>query len=217
MKSEEKKIEEVLPQALYQISSLITFSDYEEAIKTIAEGKYGVLSEKLKKVCIRMNNIGFEKALMELKKETNSNNLETVIEILLTGYETGEDISSSLVKTADSIMSKTLMEKQQAATTIVQKYTILLSSALIVPLLLGITISLAFAVNTSGLFNISEAAKGSLLSIAITADYVYIVINSLISSIFLTRISNESNLLKYLPIVIISLLVFTLGKSIKVL
>ncbi len=214
---EEKEIRKHLPQAIYQTASMVTFADYEETVKAVAESGYGALSKEFEKISKSIKNNGFESSMKQAINRTNSKELREFLEILLTGYETGEDIHNALIKTADSILSKKVIEEQQAASTLIQKYTIILSSAFIVPMLLGVVVSLVKGINMAGLFEISAQLKKEALSLMITADYAYVAANYLISTVFAAVLGNEKNLLKYLPLVIIPIAVFTLAKGIRIL
>jgi hypothetical protein len=156
-------------------------------------------------------------------KRNNSRILERSLNIIVMGYSTGADISQSLKEVAEDLSKTYDSHRQRAASLTVEKYTLLFAGAIIVPAILGTMTSLVGSFDLSGLsdfgLGVEKQLKESILSNSLAGNQVYIVVYSLMASIFVALQENkiEKSLIYVSILIPASYLIFSFFSSVKVL
>jgi len=198
---EEKKnreIERHIVEALYQASSISSYTNFENVLKSIAESDYGVLSSEFGKVHNEIKKgESADNALEKMAKRNSSAVLKRAVSILVSGYRTGMDLSDALREAAEDIGKTMEIYRENRASMTVEKYTILFAGGFIVPLILGSMISLVGSLDLSSLyeFGVGSSQSREVLSNAVLGNQIYVVIYSIMASLFVayqeSRIENS--------------------------
>ena len=187
-----KEIECYLAEALYRASSLSSYTSFENILKAIGESGYGALSEEFRKAHTEVRGgESMDTALERIAKRNESRILKRTIDILVNGYRTGMDLSEALKETAEDAEKILEIERENNASMIVEKYTILFAGGVIVPLILGTMIALVSGLDLSSLSEFGVQANDGVLQNAILGNQVYVVIYSIIASLFIAFQENK--------------------------
>jgi len=180
-----REIEENLVGALYQASSLASYTNFENIIKALAESE-GSLGFEFRKVYNEIKaGESADTALEKMAKRNSSPILKRAAGILASGYRTGMDLSSSLREVAEDAEKVLEIERENRASITVEKYTMLFAGGVIVPLILGTMISLSSSLDLSSLseFGFGNSSK-EIISNAALGNQIYIIIYSFMASLF---------------------------------
>jgi len=176
-----KEIEKELIKKLYKISSLIDVLNFDSIFEEISDRT--ILGKEFHKIQNQTSSgMSTVKSLEISKNEIKNKYYSNAIDILINIYETGSDGSEILLELAEKITKEQLIEKEKQTNLLIQKYT-LISSIFIVPIILGSMISVISNLNFSFLENTQQ--------ISINANYIYIVLNATITSLFLGKLENS--------------------------
>lgn len=212
--------EELLSDLLLEASVFCDESSMEQTIKKIALADFELLSKDFKRAQIEIKNgASIDQALKRIKELNQSKIYSRVIELFLQGYESGAKISQTLKETAEDLLKTKAILKERQAVMIVTKYTLILSSGIIVPAVLGLITGLVSGLNFYSMGDIGIGANAQtrklLFENAIMGTNIYILEYSLISSFFLaTQEGNKKNFWIYALILApISIIIFTIAKN----
>jgi len=218
--TEEKKdrrVEKHLAEAIYHAASLAGCTSFENVLKALAESDYGVLSGEFKKAynAVRSGE-SVELALEKMAKRNSSKMLNRTVNIMLSGYRTGIDLSKALREAAEDIEKTLAIDRENSASIVVEKYTILFAGGIIVPLILGAMISLVGSIDLSSLqeFGMGGQSKETLEN-AVFGNQIYVAIYSIIASIFVAYQENriENSLVYILFLLPVSLVLFNIARA----
>ncbi|MFH0970971.1 MAG: type II secretion system F family protein [Candidatus Micrarchaeota archaeon] len=134
----QKKIDEELPEVLFQVAAFPRNTPMEKIIGSVAE-KNSVLGTEFRKAG-NLIKAGFaiNEALLEIAGKNDSILLKRSISLILDAYESGGEISFALNEIAQDISEMHSLQKQNAAAFSTQKYTLLAGVAVLIPLILGL-------------------------------------------------------------------------------
>ena len=212
--------EELLSDLLLEASVFCDESSMEQTIKKIAEQDFELISLDFKRAYIEIKNgASIETALNRIKALNKSRAYTRVIDLFIQGYLSGASISDTLKETAEDLLETKAILKERQAVMIVTKYTLILSSGLIVPAVLGLIVGLVTGLNFYSMgeigLGVSVETRKALFEMAILGTSVYIFEYSLLSSFFLAlQEGNKKNFWIYALILTpISTIIFTLAKT----
>ncbi|GEM_PF-3352485 len=144
-----KEIEERIPAALLDVSTLPNIT-FRSAIDHLSKG-YGPLSEEILGVKRALDRgIPPRRALTAISG-CKSRLLKRAMKILLTGIESGANVSELLRQAAEDIEEELEMERSRRANLTLQKYSVLASTGVFVPAVLGLTERMVAQMVGSGL------------------------------------------------------------------
>jgi len=199
------KIEKELVKKLYRLSSLIDVVDFDSIFSRVKDRT--VLGKEFEKINNEiLSGKSTIKSLQDSKEKMNNKFYSNAIDILINIYITGSDGSEIIMRLAEKIVQEKLIEKEKQTNLLIQKYT-LISAIFIVPIILGsmlsIISSLDFSLLSESSFNSNE--------VSLTANLIYVVINSVLISLFLGKLENLNfKILLYCIIFVpISFILFT--------
>ncbi|MFC2174402.1 type II secretion system F family protein [archaeon] len=188
----QRLMEEELPQALYRAASS-TIRPMEELVGELAEGGTPLAGEFAKANRQVANGVAVDDALEAMVECNDSQLLKRAIGLVLQGYRTGADMGDSLRETAEEISGAAEVVREQAATTAIEKYTLLLAGGVIVPLVLGALVSMVSTLNFTGLAEIGfgPADPKAMLASALLGSQIYILEYAVIASVFVAYQENN--------------------------
>jgi len=180
-----------LPDALYGAASLHRLVPFEKMLAHLASGDFGRLSGAFS-LALRRVRAGdsFSSAMAAAARECPSPLSERAFSMLTVCYETGANMSSAFRETAQDVASFFALVRERAAVLSIQRYTIIAASALLVPFILGSTLSLVPALSSASSLSSADGTGGASqpgLAIAALspACQFYLLINALLSSLLL--------------------------------
>lgn len=194
----EKRTEEIevrLPDALLQASSFPRGTPTEKAIRSIADSDYGPLSEEFSLAHKQISSgADVPSSLRAMADENDSVLLSRVCELLSQAYSFGGDMHRAMKETAEDMLSIFSIVRERESLLALQKYTLLFGGAVMVPLVLGSIASVVSGLETSGLEAISSTTpeqRAGLMSASVGATQAYLVIYSLLASLFISQLSGS--------------------------
>ena len=178
-------IEEELPQALYRAASN-TFVPLEAMVEELSEGGSPLAQEFGKAHMQVSNGVAVDEALEAMAECNSSRLLKRAIGLVLQGYRTGADMGDALRETAEEISGIAEVVREQAATTAIEKYTLLLAGGAIVPLVLGSLVSMVMSMDFAGLgqMGLGPENPAAMLESALLGSQAYIAEYAVIASLF---------------------------------
>ncbi|MCD6227632.1 type II secretion system F family protein [Candidatus Micrarchaeota archaeon] len=187
------KMEKSLPDALTHAAMLQKGMSTENIIKEIGRHK-GPLGNEFK-IAYRQISAGedIEKALMDIAERNNSLLIERSVRLMIHGYYAGADMYTALRETAEDIYSLFNLISQRKSVLSLQKYTLLLGGAILVPLILGSIVQVVGSLNSEGLISLMAggAHPVELLGTVKDATQVYLILFSIISGIMIAQQEGE--------------------------
>ncbi|MFH1257704.1 MAG: type II secretion system F family protein, partial [Candidatus Micrarchaeota archaeon] len=214
----QKRIDAELPDALFQIAAFPKDTPMEKIIETVAN-KDSVLGREFRKAD-NLIKAGFptEEAIGRIAGTNDSILLKRSISLALEAYGSGGNLSAPLNEIAQDIFEMQSLQKEAAAGFSMQKYTLLAGVAILIPLILGLLLSVIGALQFDTVDSIFQLKNSpELLPTVIVAVQVYIFLLSIISSAF---VSLQEGKIKKAPLYFsmlfpCSLLVFNVVKGIN--
>lgn len=213
----ERLVEGHLAGAMYQAASLAGCTSFENVLKALAESDYGALSGEFKKAYSAViSGESVELALEKMAERNGSKMLDRSVNIMLSGYRTGIDLSEALREAAEDIEKTLAIDRENSASIVVEKYTILFAGGIIVPLILGSMLSLVGSIDLSSLQEFGMGGQnGGILENAVLGNQIYVAIYSIIASVFVAYQENriENSLVYILFLLPASLALFNLARA----
>ncbi len=212
--------EEILSDLLLEASVFCDESSMEQTIKKISNSDFDLLSTDFNRAFGEIKNgASIESALNHIKELNKSRSYSRVIDLFLQGYQSGARISETLKETAEDLLETKAILKERQAVMLVTKYTLILSSGIIVPAILGLIVGLVSGLNFHSMgeigLGLSIEMRKALFESAILGTNIYIFEYALLSSFFLAiQEGNKKNFWVYaLVLTPISTIIFTLAKT----
>lgn len=182
--------ESFLPDLLLEASVFCDETSLLNSIKRFSTQDFPLLREDFERANREIGNgASIDEALSRMKGLNKSKSFSRVIDLLLQGYKSGAGMSKVFKKTAEDLLESQAILRERQAVMLVTKYTLLLSSALIVPAILGLIIGLVSGLNFEAMGNISLGLgfeeRKALFSIAVLGTNIYVAEYATLSSFFL--------------------------------
>lgn len=194
-----REIEEAVPDVLLQAASMPSNSSFSNIAEYLSRQDFGALSKEFEKAKLEVEKgAAVQEALGNIAKRCNSPIVERMALLLKQGFESGNDLSSVFRETAEDIIETRTILKERSAALALQKMTLLIAGALIVPLVLGLISGLIkgfdFAQVSELGIGLGEAQRKELIQTALTTSQLYIIEFAVLASVFAAFI--DSNLKK---------------------
>lgn len=213
---ESLQMEREIPLAMFQISSYPPRTSFEKILREVANSlpKNSALANELKTASnkIQIGN-SVPKALREINHR-NSSIVKRAISLLTQTYTTGHDTSQAFSEIAQDTFELQSIDEEVKANATIQKYTVLLSSAIFVPLILSMltSITTSLHLDTTALESqTTPLQRAEILKSTIISIQIYLVILAGLASTYVAM--QEKHLRKaliYASIAApIALLIFT--------
>jgi hypothetical protein len=201
----QKEIETQLSDFLLNANMFPPGTDIIEIMRFISKYNKTILSKEFSIAVSQINN-GFSvnTVLNEIKQRNASIKLHRVIDVLKLSYNSGSNLSNIFEKLSHEIQQDQTILREKANGLAIPKYTLLLSSGILIPMILKWVLKIISEIDL-GLLNSYDLISNNVDLIAQINYIVYIYIFEfvLISSIFIAII--DGNWKKFIVYLIILL------------
>ncbi|MFH0905732.1 MAG: type II secretion system F family protein [archaeon] len=207
-----KSLEDSILEEILKLTSLSKASDIKLIIQKLKNSKNKYLSKEFKEISSKIEKGHNIKELFEiLKSKYNSEILDSFLDLLISSRTSGTVRLEDYKRLSDNFIKNKNLIDERNSILLIQKYTIILAGALLVPAILGIVISLSKQLGSvSVISTLGFDINSNLFIIAYYCTIIYIIEYVIISSVYLAFL--ESNIKKtiiYLIILLpISLIIF---------
>jgi pilus assembly protein TadC len=189
----QKEIDNSLPDVMLQASLFPKGTDITQILGYIARQDYGYISREFN-IALDQIDKGFsvEVALKGILNRNKSRLLQRVINLLIIGYLSGKDMAFVFNRVSQDILKTQGIERDRYSGLAIQKYTLLASSAILVPIVLSWVMGTVqdFNIGNSSMFGLSEADP-KMFSYSMLATLIYLGEFSIISSVFISIIDGN--------------------------
>jgi len=194
--SRRKKIEKCIPDLLLHAASFPKGTSISTIIKKLGMGDYEELSQEFRKAHSEiLKGAAPEKAFSNMKQRNKSKVLERAIDLIIDGMGSGANASLVFRDAAEDIMETNSIIRERSASLVVQKYTLLIAGALIVPMVLGLVTKTVTGLDFGTLAELElgmpVAERAALLEAATFAGQVYIAEYVIIASVFVAFFESD--------------------------
>jgi len=212
------KMEHSLPDLLFQAASFQKGAGTEEPIRQMSKYDYGPLSKEYSIVYRQIKaGLSIETALTNMYERNTSPLIERANKMLIYGFQTGADMYQALRETAEDMFSLFSLIRERRAVLSLQKYTILIGGAILVPVILGIVLQVVGGLDLSVIMDylgqkVDTEAMFETSSIVIP---IYLIIYSLLSSYMIADQEGEPKkaIVYFMFMAIISFVLFNISAS----
>ncbi|MCD6549784.1 type II secretion system F family protein [Candidatus Micrarchaeota archaeon] len=214
------KMEQMLPDALFQAASLQKGMSTERIIKEISKHDYGPLSEEFALASRQITaGTSVEDALSDIAERNNSLLLERAVNLLIYGYQVGGNMYHALRETAEDMFSLFALIRERKAALALQKYTMLLGGAVLVPMILGIVLQVTGGLDISSISTYfgKNVDPSMILETSQKAIQFYLVIYAAITGYLIASQEGETRkaLIYFLFMSITALILFNISMNLK--
>ena len=184
----ERKIERELPQALYQASNMLAYTSLEETLESLTKQETEVGKEFAKALKEIQNGESVENALKNISERVRTSLVERAVRLLILSYRAGSESSQALQEIAEDTQQTLQARAEQAAASTIEKYTLLIAGALLVPLILGSMISIVNSLDLEAVsyygFGTQSEDKDLIRANSVLGSQIYTALYALMASFF---------------------------------
>jgi hypothetical protein len=192
IKFEKRKLakEKLLPDLLLEASVFCDETSLIGTIKRLAKQDFPLLREDFERAAAEISNgASAEEALERMKALNKSEAYSRVVGLLLQGYHSGAGMSKIFKETAEDLLETHAILRERQAVMLVNKYTLILASGIIVPAIIGLIVGLVSGLNFDSMgelsLGLSIETRKKMLSFATLGTTIYLGEYALLSSFFL--------------------------------
>lgn len=211
-----KNIEDDLIKEILKISSYSNIYDIKAIINKLSRSENKIISLEFKNIKYKLKQgHNLESLFSILKKKYNSGILNRFLDLLTTLITIGTITNNDFKELVTNFINYKKIIDQRQSLLLMQKYTIILSSSFILPLVLGIVINLVKSLSSNINTSFFEFSINSNLFIVTNyCAIIYLLEFIIISSVYLGFLDNNSKkFIIYLIIQLpIALLIFFITK-----
>jgi hypothetical protein len=202
-----KDLENALTEEILKLTTISFTGDIKQIINHLSVSRNKTISKEfiiLKKKIMQGHNINnlFE----SLKKKYSSDILDKFLNLILISYKTGTTSYNDFKNLVDEFLKSKQIMQERNSMLLMQRYTIIFSGTIIIPLILGVVISLVKKLQTT--FDMSLLGfeiNNRLFVVGYYCSIIYIIEYIIVSSIYLSTIDNNPKkfivyLLVFLPV-----------------
>jgi len=190
--AEMKRAEMLLPDALYTAASTHKLLSAEKMLALLSKGGFGRVSDAFALALARQRaGDSFQASMAAAARYCPTPLASRAFSLIVVAYETGADMYSALRECAQDVVSFFALLRERAALLSIQRYTVLASSALLVPIILGTVVYLAPTLSGASVAGAGAQADAALLAQLALACQIYLVMNAALSALLLAL--SESN------------------------
>jgi len=191
-----KRIEELMPDVLFQASLFSGTTPMEKIMEFIAQANYPIVSKEFRQA---LNEVekgkSVEESLKGIARRNKSQVIDRTINLLIQGYRSGAEMNQVFKECAEDILGMQQITRERNAAMLIEKYTLFFAGGLLVPAVLGLVAGLVKKLDFTGLqsldLGLSNPLRGSLLENALLGNQVYIIEYALIASAFIALQENH--------------------------
>ncbi len=189
--AEMRRADVLLPDALYTAASTHKLLSAEKMLALLAKGGFGRVSGAFALALARQKaGDSFQSSMAAAALYCPTPLASRAFALIVVAYETGADMYFALRECAQDVVSFFALLRERSALLSIQRYTVLASCALLVPIILGTVAFLAPTLSGASVVG-STAPDAALLSALAIACQIYLVLNAALSALLLAL--SESN------------------------
>lgn len=182
-------IERLVPDALLHASAFPRGTHAQKIIEHLSNAHYPFLSMEFGQCHHEIERgMPVEEALNGMAWRTPSKALHRAVRLLVLGYKSGADMSLVFSETANDLLETHSILREQNASAVIEKYTLLLAGGLIVPGVLGMLTGMVGNLNATGIELLGIGAepvqREALLRASVLSTQVYIAVYAFLASVF---------------------------------
>ncbi len=216
-------MESFMPDALLQASSMPRGTPIEKTISSLADSDYGPLSDEFSLVSKQLSSGSDVVSSLKSVSDFNESTLfSRTSNLIIQAYLFGGDMHVAMKETAEDIFSIFSIIKEREAIMALQKYTLLFSGGVILPLILASISRTISQMDFSGLDVISSVSfetRQELIYASTEATTAYLLIYSLLASVFISK--NEGSWrrfsLYFFPLAALSISIYKISLTFDIL
>lgn len=213
----QSQIDDMLPAALFQISSFPKSAPFETIFRSISNSGFGALSEEFAKANRQIAaGVPVNATLESMQKRNSSALLRRMCSMLGKFHRSGADASTAFKETAEDVYSLQEIIRETAASLSLQKYTLLLGGSILVPIILALLYSTSSSLEGNFGQNLLDfKPDGGLKEAVLLANQAYLAIFALVSSVFIARSEEKPRkaVLYFGAMAPVSLLLFNVARG----
>lgn len=185
-----KSLESELPTILLSGASAQKLS-IEQMLISGEKSSSTLLSSECSQILSQIKAGGDPKAVLQSWADsTPSLVFERAISLILVGYSTGASMHNAFSSAASDLMSSFNLIRERSALLSMQNYTLIAACSLLVPAILSVSLSFSSQISeissVGQIEGLSSIDSASLISAARGAIPIYLVLNSILCSLFVT-------------------------------
>jgi len=206
---EKKKLEDGLVDEILKLSSLPKSNDLKVILERLSKSRNKIISNNFLEIIKQIDKGSSPKDVFEIfKQKYNSEILNRFLDLIYLATTTGTISFQDYRAVANNFIKTKQILDERSSNLLMQKYTILFASSLIVPGILGVVISLIKSLISS----ISQVGT-SLYQVTYWCVIIYIIEYIVISSFYLSILDeNKKRFIIYFLILLpVSFLIFFLS------
>jgi hypothetical protein len=202
-----KDLENTLTEEILKLTTINVSGDIKRIINSLTLSRNKTISNEfliIKRKIMQGHNIN---NLFEvLKKKYNSDILDKFLNLIIISYKTGTTSQNDFKNLVDDFLRSKQIMQERNSMLLMQKYTIVFSGTIIIPIILGVVISLVEKLQSSiDLSYLGFEINNQLFFVGYYCAIIYIVEYIIISSVYLATIENNTRkfiiyLLIFLPV-----------------
>ncbi len=213
-----RNLENTLTDEILKLTTINFTGDIKQIINILSLSRNKTLAKEfliIQKKIMQGHNIS--NLFNVLKKKYNSEILDKFLNLILISHKTGTTSYTDFKNLVDDFLRSKQIMQERNSMLLMQKYTIIFSGTVIIPVILGIVVSLVKKLSSSvDMSSLGFEINSSLFVVGYYCSIVYIIEYIIISSIYLAIMENNSKkfivyLLIFLPI---SLCLFFLAPAV---
>ncbi len=191
-----KTIERFVPDLLLSAAVFPAGSSLNKIISEFSKTNYRFLSKEFEKCNEEiLKGCPAVQALIHLKKRNCSVVLDRCVDLIVSGINSGCDVSLVFKETALDLLETASIIRERVAALTIEKYTLLGAGAIIVPAILGVLVGIVSGLNFDGIeglgIGLSAVQRKELVSAALFSAPVYLVEYCVIASFFVAFQEND--------------------------
>lgn len=212
-----REIDATVPDLLLQASLFPPRTPITRILGYLSKAGYPLSREFSKALKEIKNGSSVPEALENIRHRVKSKSVERTVKLLVQGYESGADISKVFKETASDLLKTQNVLRERNLTLAIQKYTLLLSAAILLPLILGMLGGLSKDMSFAGLeeygLGTTKAEQESYTSTSLAGNQFYLVEYSIIVAAFIGLIENDyrKGMLYSIALIPCTLIVYSLA------
>ena len=174
-----KKMESEIPDLLLQASSFPPGIGSHKLVSYLASHSTGELGKEFTSIERQLRaGATFEAAMAAFAKRADSGLLSRAVSLILQSARAGSDLTAALRATAEDLLDLQALYRERAAALTIERHTLLLSAALVVPALLAVAVGIVKSFDFSELASLGFSAEleqqKSVLAAALLGNHVYL-------------------------------------------
>ncbi len=189
-----RNLENTLTDEILKLTTMNLSGDIKQIVNSLCFSRNKTLAYEFRIIQKKIKQGHNIKTLFDiLKNKYNSDILDKFLNLIIISHKTGTTSYSDFKNLVDEFLRSKQIMQERNSMLLMQKYTIIFSGTIIIPVILGVVISLVEKLSSS--FDMSSLGfeiNNQLFVVGYYCSIIYIIEYIIISSIYLATIENNS-------------------------